>query len=35
MRVFCVHDKHSRDAVSEIMTAADGYLYDFKDAPLP
>ena len=35
MRVFCVHDKHSRDAASEIMATADGYLYDFKDAPLP
>lgn len=35
MRVFAVYDKYSKCHMSEIMRLADGYLYDFRDAPLP
>jgi len=33
MTVYGVFDKYSEDVKSEIMDIADGYIYDFKDAP--
>lgn len=35
MRTFCVYDEYARDQMEEIKKIADGYLYDFQDAPLP
>ena len=35
MKVFCMHDEYSKHNMTKIQTIADGYLYDFSNAPLP
>ena len=35
MITYGVYDKYSAHNESEIKTIADGYLYDFRNAPLP
>ncbi|MDR3258365.1 MAG: HAD family phosphatase [Fusobacteriaceae bacterium] len=35
MRVYGVYDKYSKKSRSEILKYADGYLFDFMNAPLP
>ena len=35
MKVYGVYDKSSDDQWERIKKAADGFIYDFKDAPLP
>ncbi len=35
MKAFCVHDQYSCGIKEDSMNIADGYIYDFNDAPLP
>lgn len=35
MTVFCIHDPYSEGHAEEIQKIADGYLYDFENAPIP
>jgi len=35
MKAFCVYDEYSKEQRAEILKIADGYLYDFKKAPVP
>lgn len=35
MKAFCIYDESSKEHRTEIQKIADGYLYDFKKAPVP
>ena len=35
MRAYCLYDEYSKEQRTEIQKIADGYLYDFKNAPIP
>ena len=35
MTVYGVYDKYSQHNMEAIKKIADGYLFDFRDAPLP
>lgn len=35
MKAYCIYDEYSKDQMGEIKKIVDGYLYDFRDAPVP